>query len=131
MAEPELTTAELNFFLGRAEALPLYLAFRERTLERVPNAEIRVKKTQISFFHCFLFAAVSFTPVRRAKDRPKPWLTVTLGLPYRVEDPRIDAAVEPYPGRWTHHLTVGTAEEMDEQLMGWVAEAAAFAARKR
>jgi hypothetical protein len=130
MEKPELTAEELAFFDGRMDALPLYLAFRERVLDRVAT-EIRVKRTQISFYHGYLFAAVSFTPVRRAKDRPKPWLTVTLGLPYRVEDPRIDAAVEPYPGRWTHHLTVGTAEELDQWLMGWVEEAAAFAERKR
>ena len=47
-----------------------------------------------------------------------------------MESPRIDAAVEPYPNRWTHHVLVQGMEEIDEELMGWVKEAALFAAGK-
>ena len=39
-------------------------------------------------------------------------------------------ACEPYPGRWTHHIVVSGLEEIDDELMGWVKEAAAFAAAK-
>ena len=58
-------------------------------------------------------------------------MTVTFGLGYRKESPRIDVATEPYPGRWTHHVMVGSAEEIDEELLGWIQEAAAFSASKR
>ena len=44
--------------------------------------------------------------------------------------PRIAVATEPYPGRWTHHIVVSSLEEIDDELMGWIKEAAAFAAAK-
>ena len=121
---------ELLFFDSKQDALPLYEAFREAVLEKVPDARIEVKKTQISFFKRYMFAAVSFTPVRRAKNRPNPFLTVTFGLPYKTESSRIDIATEPSPHRWTHHVMIGTEEEIDEELISWIREAAEFADRK-
>ena len=121
---------ELLFFDSKQEALPLYTAFRGAVSERVPDIRIEVKKTQISFFTRYMFAAVSFTPVRKAKDRPDPFLTITFGLPYRKESARIDIATEPYPNRWTHHVMIGTEEEIDEELISWIQEAAEFADRK-
>lgn len=128
--EPEITLDELSFFDARPAALPLYEALRAAVLAERPGCRIEVKKTQLSFFTRYLFAAVSFAPVRKAKARPAPFLTVTFGLPYRLASSRIDAAVEPYPNRWTHHVTLGSAGEIDEELLGWLREAAAFADRK-
>ena len=45
--------------------------------------------------------------------------------------PRIAAAVEPYPCRWTHHVLIASPAEIDGELMAWVREAAAFSAGKR
>ena len=56
---------------------------------------------------------------------------MTFGLGYRLESPRIDGTVEPYPGRFTHHVLVSGTGEVDDELMGWVKEAAAFSAGKR
>ena len=50
-------------------------------------------------------------------------LMVTVGLPYRLDSPRVVAASEPYPGRWTHHVLVTEADQIDEELMGWLREA--------
>jgi len=77
------------------------------------------------------FAFVSFFPVRKAKERPEVYIVVTFGLGYHVESPRIDAAVEPYPGRFTRHVPVYGTEEIDDELMGWVKEAAFFSVGKR
>ena len=117
------TVNELLFFDSKPDALSLYEAFREAVLEKVSDTRIEVKKTQISFFDRRMFAAVSFAPVRKAKDRPKPFLTITIGLAYRKESDRIDAAVEAYPNRWTHHVMIGTVEEVDEELLSWIVEA--------
>ena len=121
----------LFFFDKHLPALPLYEAFEAKVLEAVPGTDVKVQKTQITFSNRHGFAFVSFLPARKAKDRPKTWLTVTFGLPHRVESPRIDAAVEPYPNRWTHHVLISAPEEIDEALMGWIQEAAAFSAVKR
>ena len=121
------TVNELLFFDSKPDALSLYEAFREAVLKKVPDARIEVKKTQISFFDRRMFAAVSFAPVRKAKDRPKPFLTTTFGLSYRKESERIDVAVKAYPNRWTHHVMIGSVEEVDEELLSWIVEAAEFA----
>ena len=125
------TVNELLFFDSKQESLVLYETFREAVLEKVPDTRIEVKKTQISFFDRRMFAAVSFAPVRKAKDRPKPFLTITFGLSYRKESLRIDVATEPYPNRWTHHVMIGTVEEVDEELLSWIVEAAEFAKSKK
>ena len=124
-----MSVDELFFFDRKPEALPLYEVFRESVIARWPGTRIEAKKTQISFFNRYMFAAVSFTPVRKAKDRPDPFLTITFGLPHRKESARIDVAVEPYPNRWTHHVMIGTEEEIDDELLSWIAEAVDFAGR--
>ena len=125
-----LSADELFFFDIHPLALPLYEQLRRRIFDIVPSARIEVKKTQISFFNRYMFAAVSFTPVRRAKNRPDPFLTVTFGLPCRKDSARIDVATEPYPNRWTHHVMIGSVEEVDDELLLWIREAAEFAANK-
>ncbi len=121
----------LLFFQQRPQALPLYTALEERLLAALPDTRIRVGKTQITFANRRVFACASFLPVRRAAERPEVYLTVTFGLDHRQSSPRIDGAVQPYPGRWTHHVLVSAPAEIDDQLLAWLAEAAAFSAGKR
>ena len=121
----------LYFFDGKLDALSLYEAFEKRALSEIDSVKVRVQKTQIAFSNRHNFAFVSFLPVRKAKERPKVYIVVTFGLGYRVESPRIDGVVEPYPGRFTHHVLISEIGEIDEELIGWVKEAAAFSAGKR
>lgn len=113
------------------DALPLYERLEGLILEQIPDVKIKVSKTQISFSNKRSFTFVSFNPCRRAKERPNVWMTVTFGLSYQKDSPRIDAATEPYPNRWTHHVMVGNEVEIDDELMGWIREAAEFSANKR
>ncbi len=121
----------LFFFNGHPEALPLYRAFEERLLVELEGVIIQPQKSQITLKNRRVFVAVSFLAARKAKYRPDPYITITLGLNRREGSPRIDQASEPYPGRWTHHLVIGSAEEIDDELMAWVREAYDFAAAKR
>lgn len=121
----------LFFFNDHMAALPLYERLEGLILEQIPDVKIKVSKTQISFSNKRGFAFVSFNPCRKAKERPEVWMTVTFGLSYRKDSPRIDVATEPYPNRWTHHVMVGSEEEIDDELMGWLREAAEFSASKR
>lgn len=126
-----LNSDVLFFFEKMPGALPLYETFAARVLAETDCGSVRVQKTQISFANSHNFAFVSLLPVRRAKDRPAAYITVTFGLDHRVDSPRIDAVSEPYPHRWTHHLLISAPEEIDDELMCWIKEAAAFSARKR
>ena len=121
----------LFFFREHMDALPMYEKLEEQILAQIPDVKIKVAKTQITFANKRGFAFVSFNPCRKTAQRPKVWMTVTFGLGYRKESPRIDVSTEPYPGRWTHHVMVGCVEEIDEELMDWIKEAAEFSATKR
>ena len=121
----------LFFFAGHMDVLPVYEKLEKQILDQIPDVQIKVAKTQISFANKRGFALVSFNPCRKAALRPKVWMTVTFGLGYRKDSIRIDVATQPYPGRWTHHVMVGSVDEIDEELMNWIQEAAEFAAGKR
>ena len=120
----------LMFFDGHLSALPIYEAFEAGVRARFPEAQRRVQKTQITFFHRHVFACVSFQRVKRKAELPAPWLVITLGLPYPLDSPRAAVKTEPYPGRWTTHLVVGSPEELDDELFSWVGEAYAFSEAK-
>ena len=126
-----MDSAVLFFFEKDPAALLLYEAFERAVRELVPDVGIKVQKTQITYTNPKVFAAVSLRPARRKAERPEHYITVTLGLNRRLDSPRVDAASEPYPARWTHHLMISSAGEIDGELLGWVAEAAAFSASQR
>lgn len=121
----------LFFFSGHEAAIPIYEKLENRILAAIPDVKVKVSKTQISFSHKRGFAFVSFNPCRRAKERPEVWMTVSFGLRYQKQSPRIDVATEPYPNRWTHHVMVGSVDEIDDELIAWLIEAAAFSASKK
>lgn len=121
----------LQFFDGHEEALPLYEKFETEVFRIMPDTEIKVQKTQISFYNRHMFCCVSFARVRRKKLCPDCYIVVTFGLGRREESSRIEIATEPYPGRWTHHVLVSGLSEIDDELMEWVREAALFSAAKR
>lgn len=121
----------LLFFDKMPDALPLYEELERRLAAGTGEMRRKVQKTQISFYNKHMFACVSFAKLRNAKTRPKAYIVVTFGLGRRVDSPRIDAVSEPYPNRWTHHVLLSEAGEIDGELLGWLGEAAAFSVGKR
>lgn len=120
----------LLFFQQDIEALSLYERLEGLILDRIADVQIKVQKSQISFYNRHMFACVSFSKVRKAKDRPAHYIVVTFGLDHCLESPRIDVATEPYPNRWTHHVLISNLDEIDDELMGWIYEASVFSALK-
>ena len=127
---PEVIQGDaLFFFDGKPFELSLYKRFAEAVLAAWPGASIRVQKTQIGFSDPRLFACVSLAPVRKRAERPERFITVTFGLDHPLDNPRA-LAVRVRENRWTHHVVVGRAEEIDGELMEWIAQSHALAARK-
>ena len=120
----------LLFFDAHRGALPLFEALEAGIFARFPQARKRVQKTQITYYHRHVFACVSFARVRRKAELPENWLTLTLGLPYRLESARVAQKTEVYPGRWTTHLVLSAKEELDAELLGWLEEAWTFSELK-
>ena len=126
-----MTDEETLFFASRPGTLALYQVLRDRVLARTgDDTRIKVQKTQITFFNRHGFAFVSFLPCRPKAARPEVWLTLSFGLRRRLDSRRIDAAAEPYPERWTHHILLSDPAQIDGELLDWIEEAAVFAAKK-
>ncbi|MDD3795043.1 MAG: DUF5655 domain-containing protein [Lachnospiraceae bacterium] len=121
---------ELMFFDGKPMAFDLYKVFVNKLFAHFPNTGMRVQKTQITFTNPKIFACISFAKVRKAKERPKEYIVVTLGLNRHLHSTRIDVATEPCPGRWTHHILIEKPEEIDDEMMDWVGEAYLFSQAK-
>lgn len=121
---------ELMFFEAQPGALPLYEAFMDKLLNIFPATSMRVQKTQITFSNRYVYLCISFARVKRKAELPDPYLVVTLGLPYRLESDRVAVQSEPYPGRWTTHVVVGSVSELDEELFTWIRQAYEFSANK-
>ena len=119
----------LRYFDQKPREAALYEALFQRLCGAVPDASVKVQRSQISFYGRHLFAAASI-PVRRKKSWPDHCLLVTFGLAFRLDSPRIAVAVEPYPNRWTHHVVIDRPEQLDEELMGWLRDAYNFAQSK-
>ena len=121
----------LYFFNKTPDAAPLYEILEKRILSEIENVSMRVQKTQITFTNPKVFACVSLLRVRRKSELPPVYIVVTFGLSYQKESPRIAVATEAHPNRWTHHVVVAEPDESDEELMGWIKEAAEFSASKK
>lgn len=115
----------LFFFDGRPEALALYQGLCQMLDAVFPEASVKVQKSQISFYGTHLFAMASLP-----KRKGDPGLVVSFGLGRREPSPRIGAAVEPYPGRWTHHAALTREADLDGELLGWLEEARGFCRAK-
>lgn len=131
MTFPEHYDADvLAYFGAHVREMELYRTLLKRLSRAVPDTAVKVQKSQISLYGRHLYGAAS-VPVRRRKGWPRDCLMVTAGLARRVDSPRVAVAVEPYPGRWTHHVLVTREEEIDGELLGWLREAYEFSETKR
>lgn len=114
--------------------LTLFQALNERILEECGNdACVRreIQKTQVSYYNTRMFACISLLRIKRKAEMPHPYVTVTFGLGEPCRHPRIGVVTEAAPKRWTHHmLLVSSVDEIDDQLMDWLKEAAQFAIDK-
>ena len=124
--EPEPRVADVLFFFdGRPDAPALYEALTDRMKKALPEFTVRVRKSQISFYNRHLFAMVSLP--KRKSERG---IVVSFGLNDRLDSPRVAVATEPYPNRWTHHVPVTEAAQLDEELLNWLLKAYAFSDAK-
>ena len=113
-----------DFFAADEEMLALARALILGALERWPDTVIAVQKTQVGLGGPRPFCALY--PPRKAADRKAHALGLSLFLPRVPDCPRIAAAAEPYPGRFTCHMVVEREAELDEELWAWLTEARQF-----
>lgn len=120
----------LLFFDQHKAVYPLYEQLQERLLAGFPESRVKVQKSQISFYNRHLYACVSFLKVKKEADLPENYFVLTLGMPVPLDSSRVAVQTEPYPGRWTVHLVISSASDLDEELFGWIEQAYSFALAK-
>ncbi len=106
-----------DFFSGQELSRQLFDAVRSEVDQTGP-AEMRISKSQIAFRRRRGFAW-AWMPARYLRGKAAP-LVLSLALPFRDPSPRWKQVVEPYPGRFMHHLELREPGEVDDQVRVWL-----------
>jgi hypothetical protein len=84
-------------------------------------SRVRVTKSQIAFWRSHPFAWV-WMPQQYLRRAAAP-LVLTVGLARKDPSARWREVVEPKQGRFTHHLLLNSAQEVDSEVTAWLREA--------
>ena len=121
----EMTNKEIEaFFAGKIEAKALFMAV-DRKIRSIGPAIIKVSKTQISFATRTQFAWV-WMPQPTDRKRPMHSLVLSFGCGRQIVHDQIVEAIEPYPGRWTHHVIIAEEADLTAAVDAWMREAYQF-----
>ncbi len=113
-----LTVAQ--FFKGRPEARRLFTALR-RQAETLGAVSVKVSRSQVALVRGAKTFARVWLP-RQYLGRGAP-LVLTLGFRQRDPSPRWKEVTEAAPGRFTHHLEIQAAADIDAQVLVWLRRA--------
>jgi hypothetical protein len=109
-----------EFFTGYEASRVLFDALRA-LVDSLGEAELRVGKSQVAFSHQRAFAW-AWVPDRYLGGGHAP-LVLSVALPERSNSPRWKQIVEPSPGRFMHHLELGTESDLDDEVLAWLRDA--------
>jgi hypothetical protein len=111
------------------EDSPLGGAVFERVRAIVPEADVRVTRSQVAFRNRRAFAFLW---------RPRTWLgprgaalVLSIALPHEVTSPRWKEVAHPAPATWMHHLEIADGAAIDDEVERWLRDAEATAAEPR
>ena len=108
------------FFTGYDDSRRLFEALCAM-VEGFGALELRVSKSQVALRRDRAFAWV-WVPGRYLGGKTSP-LVLTLSFRRRDASPRWKEIVEPYPGRFTHHLELYAVSDLDDEVRAWLHEA--------
>ena len=103
------------FFAGRPEAWAVFEALRTALCARFPDTQLRVMKTCISFDDPKPYCYVS-----KPKNKAQRGIVVTFSLRERMESPRFMRVVPISKSRFTVHVLVQDAQEIDGELLSLI-----------
>lgn len=106
---------------------PLGLAVFDRVLAVMRVAgpvAVRVSKTQLAFRRRRGFAYL-WLPEQHLGPGRSPWVVVlSFALGRRDESARLKQVVRVSPAHWMHHLEIRDVADVDDEVAGWLLEAA-------
>ncbi len=83
---------------------------------------VKVSKTQIAFVNRRQFAWV-WLPLPWDKRRPSNSIVLSFALSKQIKDKQIVQAVQPYPGRWMHHIIIEKENDINDKVRKWLSQA--------
>jgi hypothetical protein len=117
---PDPENLAADFFRGDEEARAIFVAIRG-AVALLGEATLRVSKSQIAFRRRIAFGWV-WLPGKYLKGK-RPPLVLTIGLHRHDFCARWKQVVEPYPGRFVHHMELNAPEQVDQEVRALLAEA--------
>ena len=112
-----------RFFAGSALGWAVYRAV-EHAVAGLGEHEVRVGKSQVAFRRARGFAFL-WRPGRYVRsDVP---VVLSLAMRHRQNSSRFKEVVHPARTTWMHHLEVRSLEELDDEVLSWLAQAYADA----
>jgi hypothetical protein len=104
---------------------PVALAVLDRVravLEAAGSVDVRTTRSQVAFRRARAFAWL-WRPGQYLA-RPAAPVVLSFALGRHDASPRIKEVVHPSPSHWMHHLELRGADEVDDEVVGWLVEAA-------
>ena len=83
---------------------------------------VRTSRSQVAFRRRRGFAYL-WVPGRHLRGPAAP-VVLSIALDRRVESDRFTEVAHPAPTVWMHHLELPTPDELDDEVAGWLREAA-------
>ena len=108
---------------------PLCTAVVARVLELlddVPGVSLRVTRSQVALRRRHGFAFV-WAPGQYLRH-PQAQAVLSIDLGRELVSPRIKQVAHPAPRHWMHHLELHALDDLDDEVSGWLHEAAERAA---
>jgi hypothetical protein len=113
-----------EFFAGHPDALAVFRKVRA-VVKTLGPFEVRVTKSQVALRRKRGFAFVWMPGQYLRHPAADVVLSIALGRPLSSE--RFKEVAHPAPNRWMHHLEVHDVADIDDEVEGWLAEAATTA----
>jgi hypothetical protein len=112
---------EAAFFKGYAKPRALYRSLKKLIAQLGP-VETEVTRSQVGFRARTRFAW-AWLPQKWLKNVPQDGLVLTFDLPRKLRSKRFKEIFEVRKGRFTHHLVLSEAAQLDGEVRGWLDEA--------
>jgi Domain of unknown function (DUF5655) len=110
-----------DFFAGHPDARAVFEKVRA-VLNRLGPLEVRTSKSQVAFRRQRGFAFL-WLP---GQYLSKPTAEIVLSIALSRHDPsaRFKEVAHPAPTQWMHHLEIHDVGDIDDEVIGWLREAA-------
>jgi Domain of unknown function (DUF5655) len=110
-----------DFFAGHPDARAVFEKVRS-VLARLGPLEVRTSKSQVAFRRRRGFAFL-WLPGRYL-SKPAAEVVLSIALGRHDHSGRFKEVAHPAPAQWMHHLEIRDADDIDDEVVAWLREAA-------